>query len=60
MNDSSHLDLDPQTVAALSGGPLALEDVDRWLDELAAAPYAATGGSVPADFSRADVYRDHD
>ena len=32
--------------------------VDRWLEELASGP--AASGSVPADFSRADAYGDHD
>ena len=41
------------------GDTVELDDVDRWLDELA-APVTAGGGSLPADFSRADIYCNHD
>ena len=34
------------------------DDFDQWLDELAAEPGARA--SLPADFSRAHVYDDHD
>lgn len=35
----------------------SLDEFDRVLDELAAGPIAPT--SLPADFSRADIYADH-
>jgi hypothetical protein len=41
-----------------TNGSITLEEFDRVLDELTALP-AATG-SLPADFSRADIYADHD
>jgi hypothetical protein len=43
---------------ATAGAAVSLEEFDRVLDELAALPPA--GGSLPADFSRADIYADHD
>lgn len=33
-------------------------EFDRWLDDLAAGP--ATSASLPANFSRTDLYDDHD
>ena len=41
---------------ALSGNA-SVEELDRMLDELAAGPLGAP--SLPADFSRADIYADH-
>ena len=38
--------------------PMSLAEFDRWLDELAADPSPTR--SLPADFSRADIYDDHD
>lgn len=38
-------------------GVSSLEDLDAVLDELAVAPLNAP--SLPADFSRADIYADH-
>lgn len=35
----------------------SVEELDRVLDELAAGPVSAP--SLPADFSRADIYADH-
>ena len=35
-----------------------MAEFDRWLGELSAGFPAA--GSLPADFSRADIYHDHD
>lgn len=41
-----------------SNGTVSLDDFDRYLDELAAdLPRLAP---LPADFSRADIYRNHD
>ena len=37
---------------------IPLADFDRYLDELAVGP--DTIPALPADFSRADIYRDHD
>jgi len=37
---------------------ISIEEFDRVMDELS-VPMAPTG-SLPADFSRADVYADHD
>ena len=44
--------------AAPENGAGAIQEFDRLLDELAAAPSAAP--SLPIDFSRADAYREHD
>lgn len=43
--------------AGLSWLPPGPEDFERLLDELAAGPAVP---SLPPDFSRADVYADHD
>jgi hypothetical protein len=48
--------VEPESAAA--SGAVSLEEFDRVLDELAALPPGP--GSLPADFSRADVYADHD
>ena len=39
-------------------GLVHLADVDRWLEELSEGLPTAT--SLPPDFSREDIYRDHD
>ncbi|MBI3824154.1 MAG: hypothetical protein HY289_15915 [Planctomycetes bacterium] len=44
--------------SATAGAAVSLEEFDRILDELAALPPGR--GSLPADFSRADIYADHD
>ena len=41
-----------------TNGDVSLEEFDRVLDELAALPPGK--GSLPAEFSRADIYADHD
>jgi hypothetical protein len=38
-------------------GNFSLEEFDRVLDELAAGP--PSGPSLPTDFSRADIYAEH-
>ena len=43
---------------ATAGAAVSLAEFDRVLEELAALP--AGMGSLPADFSRADIYADHD
>ena len=43
--------------AGALNGTISLDDFDRVLDELAAAPTNAP--SLPADFSRSDIYADH-
>ena len=40
-----------------TNGNASIEEFDRVLDELAAGPPGAP--SLPADFSRADIYVDH-
>lgn len=37
--------------------PLSAEELDRLIDELSSGP---PGKVLPADFSRADIYDDHD
>lgn len=37
--------------------PMDAEGFDRWLDELSTGEVS---GSLPADFSRSDIYSDHD
>lgn len=44
--------------SAAANGLLSTDDFDAVLDEIAAAPISAP--SLPADFSRADVYASHD
>jgi hypothetical protein len=41
-----------------TSGELSLEELDALLDDLAAT--AASVQSLPADFSRRDIYADHD
>lgn len=41
-----------------STGDITAEEFERVLDQLAEAPIATL--SLPADFSRADIYADHD
>ena len=48
--------VEPDSAAASDA--VSLEEFDRVLDELAALPPGP--GSLPADFSRADIYVDHD
>ena len=38
--------------------PMPLDEFDRWLDELSAGSERLP--SLPTDFSRADIYQDHD
>jgi hypothetical protein len=42
----------------LAQGELSLEELDRLLDELSQTP--AVLPSLPADFSRKDIYAEHD
>jgi hypothetical protein len=44
--------------SATVGAAVSLEEFDRVLDELASLPPGP--GSLPADFSRADIYADQD
>ncbi len=46
------------TVLPPAHAELSLEELDKLLDELAEAPSALA--SLPADFSRKDIYTDHD
>jgi len=39
-------------------GVISIEEFDRILDDLAASPPG--GASLPADFSRVNIYSDHD
>ncbi len=48
--------VEPDLAAASEA--VSLQEFDRILDELAALP--PPPGSLPADFSRADIYADHD
>lgn len=48
--------VEPDSTAASEA--VSLEEFDRILDELAAL--LPGPGSLPADFSRADIYADHD
>ena len=53
-----HLEQFVEPDSATAGAAVSLEEFDRVLDELAALPPGM--GSLPADFSRADIYVDHD
>lgn len=46
---SQHIPTDPI--------PMDSDGFDRWLDELSAG---VVSGSLPVDFSRSDIYSDHD
>ena len=47
-----------QTASSPAGEELSLAEFDRLLDELSETPAALP--SLPVDFSRKDIYADHD
>ncbi len=57
MSLDAYLEQLVETAQPSTNGTATLEEFDRILDELAAGPIGAL--SLPADFSRADIYAEH-